>query len=1388
MPTGISVAPSPICSGDSALLAGTCASGTIKWYSDAALTTLVTDLNVAPTATQKYYALCDAGTCVSDTVSVTLTVNPTPSVPTGISVAPSPICSGDSALLAGTCASGTIKWYSDAALTTLVTNLNVAPTATQKYYALCDAGTCVSDTVSVTLTVNPTPSVPSGISVAPSPICSGDSALLAGNCASGTIKWYSDAALTTLVTNLNVTPTATQKYYALCDAGTCVSDTVSVTLTVNPTPSVPTGISVAPSPICSGDSALLAGTCASGTIKWYSNAALTTLVTNLNVAPTATQKYYALCDAGTCVSDTVSVTLTVNPTPSVPTGISVAPSPICSGDSALLAGNCASGTIKWYSNATLTTLVTNLNVTPTATQKYYALCDAGTCVSDTVSVTLTVNPTPSVPTGISVAPSPICSGDSALLAGTCVSGTIKWYSDAALTTLVTNLNVTPKATQKYYALCDAGTCVSDTVSVTLTVNPTPSVPNGISVAPSPICSGDSALLAGTCASGTIKWYSNAALTTLVTNLNVAPTATQKYYALCDAGTCVSDTVSVTLTVKPTPSVPTGISVAPSPICSGDSALLAGTCVSGTIKWYSDATLTTLVTNLNVAPTATQKYYALCDAGTCVSDTVSVTLTVNPTPSVPTGISVAPSPICSGDSALLAGTCASGTIKWYSNAALTTLVTNLNVTPTATQKYYALCDAGTCLSDTVSVTLTVNPTPSVPTGISVAPSPICSGDTALLAGTCASGTIKWYSNAALTTLVTNLNVAPTATQKYYALCDAGTCLSDTVSVTLTVNPTPSVPTGISVAPSPICSGDSALLAGTCASGTIKWYSDATLTTLVTNLNVAPTATQKYYALCDAGTCLSDTVSVTLTVNPTPSVPTGTAITPNVICVGETAVLSGNCGSGTLKWFMNSSLTAPVLNTTVDTINTARYYAICDNGFCISDTISVLLTVNDCENPSLAIVKGSALNLGVDGAASVGDIVTYSYDVTNTGNVTLHGVTATESATAFTGTGTLPTPTFVSATLGSAAGTLLVGEKATYTATYAITQADINAGKIDNQAFADGLSPKNVAVKDTSDSKNPADYNESGVPSDPAGEDKTGTLISENPSIAIVKGSALNLGVDGAASVGDIITYSYDVTNTGNVTLHGVTATESATAFTGTGTLPTPTFVSATLGSSAGTLLVGEKATYTATYAITQADINAGKIDNQAFADGLSPKNVAVKDTSDSKNPADYNESGVPSDPAGEDKTGTLISENPSIAIVKGSALNLGVDGAASVGDIVTYSYDVTNTGNVTLHGVTATESATAFTGTGTLPTPTFVSATLGSAAGTLLVGEKATYTATYAITQADINAGKIDNQAFADGLSPKNVAVKDTSDSKNPADYNESGVFLRILRVKIKPVL
>ena len=111
------------------------------------------------------------------------------------------------------------------------------------------------------------------------------------------------------------------------------------------------------------------------------------------------------------------------------------------------------------------------------------------------------------------------------------------------------------------------------------------------------------------------------------------------------------------------------------------------------------------------------------------------------------------------------------------------------------------------------------------------------------------------------------------------------------------------------------------------------------------------------------------------------------------------------------------------------------------------------------------------------------------------------------------------------------------------------------------------------------------------------------------------------------------------NTGNVVLSGVTVTEQAANFSGTGTLPVPVFVSASGSSTASVLMPGDSANYSAFYLLTAADIAARQVDNQALASGTPPVGPPVTDDSDSDNPSDPNETGDPGSETEDDPTGT-----------------------------------------------------------------------------------------------------------------------------------------------------
>ncbi|MDG5493129.1 gliding motility-associated C-terminal domain-containing protein, partial [Psychroserpens sp. SPM9] len=339
---------------------------------------------------------------------------------------------------------------------------------------------------------------------------------------------------------------------------------------------------------------------------------------------------------------------------------------------------------------------------------------------------------------------------------------------------------------------------------------------------------------------------------------------------------------------------------------------------------------------------------------------------------------------------------------------------------------------------------------------------------------------------------------------------------------------------------------------------------------------------------------------------------------------------------------------------------------------------------------------------------------------------------------------------------------------------ITQEDIDAGVVTNQATADGTDPQGGTVTDDSDDPNDPTDNDNNGDGEP--DDPTDTVIPQNPEISIVKESSLDLGADGVVSVGDIITYTYTVSNTGDVTLFDVSVSEDAADFTGTGTLPTPVYQSggadldldmdlADLAVGAGTIV------YTATYAITQEDIDAGVVTNQATADGTDPQGGTVTDDSDDPNDPTDNDNNGDGEP--DDPTTTDLPQTPQLDVVKVADITDNGDGVIGVGDIITYTITVNNSGNVTLENVTITDT---FTDANLIPLtldsgPTYVSSDQGSAEGDLLVGETATYTATYTITQDDVDAGGLINSVVANGVDTDGNTVDDTSNDGDDTDGN-----------------
>jgi hypothetical protein len=342
-----------------------------------------------------------------------------------------------------------------------------------------------------------------------------------------------------------------------------------------------------------------------------------------------------------------------------------------------------------------------------------------------------------------------------------------------------------------------------------------------------------------------------------------------------------------------------------------------------------------------------------------------------------------------------------------------------------------------------------------------------------------------------------------------------------------------------------------------------------------------------------------------------------------------------------------------------------------------------------NPSIFIDK---LTNGADGLNLLANQpITWTYKVSNTGNVPLSGISLTDdkegSITNFSGD-------------TDSDGLLDTNEVWTYTQT-----GTAQAGNYSNTGNVTGS------------------YNGTPVTaSDPS------SYFGGAPAFTIEK---LTNGYDGKDILtGQPITWTYNVTNTGNIGLTNLQVTDD----NGTPLNPSDDFVVGTIAS----LPVGSNQTLQkASTAITGAYANIGTASN-TYTDGAgNSTNLSVTD------PSNY------------------FGANPALTINK---LTNGFDGKEILaGRPITWTYQVTNTGNVNLTNVQVNDD----NGTPANTSDDFVVGTIANLAS----GQSTTLQKpSTAITGAYTNIGKASN-TYTDGLgNSTNLSATDPSNyfGANPA--------------------
>ena len=160
------------------------------------------------------------------------------------------------------------------------------------------------------------------------------------------------------------------------------------------------------------------------------------------------------------------------------------------------------------------------------------------------------------------------------------------------------------------------------------------------------------------------------------------------------------------------------------------------------------------------------------------------------------------------------------------------------------------------------------------------------------------------------------------------------------------------------------------------------------------------------------------------------------------------------------------------------------------------VAVAVTETDTAAPALTVELGPPVHNDVDstGTVTLGDVLTYTAKATNGGNVPLTGVELSD---------------LLVGSEGKECGELAIGASCELSGGHTVTQAEVDAGKVENTATATATELSDAVTASVS------------------------TTVAQQRALKLVKSSPTS----GFAAVGDSVSYSYEVTNSGTVTLAG-----------------------------------------------------------------------------------------------------------------------------------------------------------------------------------------------------------------------------------------------------------
>lgn len=951
----ISVNSPTICSGQTATLTsnGAATTSSYTWSNG---TNSTNTINVSPSGNTSYTVTGTAANGCTNTAVANVIVNPSPT----ITVNSPAICNGQSAALTsgGAASTSSYTWSTGAVNTNTVF---VSPTSTTSYTVTGTAANSCTNTAVATVTVNPLPT----ITVNSPSICDGQTATLTSGGAAS-VASYSWSTGTSGINTISVSPTANTSYTVTGTGANSCTNTAVATVTVNTLPS----ITVNSPAICFGNAATLTSSGASTTsnYSWSTGVSGTNII---SVSPGSATSYTVTGTGANGCSNTAVATVSVNSVPS----ISVNSSTICNGQSATLTATGGASTTSYnWSNGTNN--INTISVSPGGTTTYTVTGTGSNGCTNAATSTVNVNPLPS----INVNSGSICEGQNITLTAT-GGNTYVWSTSAS----GPSINVNPTTNTSYTVTGTDGNSCSNTAVASVTINSVPVITTTPTSTPSD-CGLSTGALTGAVASGsgTLSYsWTNSSNIVVGTSADLTSQPAGVYnLTVTSSNGCSSVFGPYNITNPGAPSAPSVIAN-DTMICLGEMIDLnaSSTAPSPIFNWTGPNSSGT-TSNLNISSASLLDdgvYTVTVTSSGCTSPPFSINISVNPLPLANATSSAVT--YCSDSTISLFAS--GGTIySWTGPNSFSSSLENPDLSPATTlmSGTYTVnvTDVNGCSSIDTTY-LTVNQSPSTPIASANSGS-YCEGDSISFTSNSSGATDYLWSgpNGFTSTLqnptITNSSVLQSGTYTVIASGNGCTSAAANVILNVNVNPTATATDSSSV----ICEGTTISLFST-GGTSYSWTGPNSFISTSQNPVIGSATVNDSgifnVTVSNAAGC-SNTASVSIIVNPSPSTPVVNANATN-ICEGLDLLLSSSStGAINYSWtgpngFISSFQNPTLLNTTV--LESGTYSVIASAGACNSAASNINITVysNPSANASVnssTACSGDTVNLSATGGGT------------------------------------------------------------------------------------------------------------------------------------------------------------------------------------------------------------------------------------------------------------------------------------------------------------------------------------------------------------------------------------------------------------------------------------